>query len=344
MSAPAASLVESAAVLAPSPSPSPSPSPTLGPPHRGPSRALVLTAYATLYVVWGSTYLAIRIAVESWTPLLLAATRFAIAGGGLYAVLRARGAPTPGRRAWLAAVLVGGLMLAGGNGTVCWAEQWVPSGETSLILASGALWMVVLPWWTGRAPAPRAVVLVGVLVGMAGVALLMGGGHATDAAATLGGRASPLGRVALLAASLSWVIGSLLSRRLPLPESVALASAMEMIVASPILFLVAGLRGEWTTFHLNAVTAAGWGALGYLIVFGSLAGFGSYIFLLVHEGPARASTNAFVNPLIAVALGAALAAEPVGPRTFVAAGMIVAAVGAVILGSSASPRARRDRS
>jgi drug/metabolite transporter (DMT)-like permease len=317
------------------------PASTLGPARLGPSRALLLTAYATLYVVWGSTYLAIRIAVQSWPPLLLAATRFAIAGGGLYAVLRARGAPAPGRRAWWAAVLVGGLMLGGGNGTVCWAEQWVPSGETSLILASGALWMVVLPWLTGRAPAPRAVVLVGVLVGMAGVALLMGGGHA---AATLGGRASPLGRVALLAASLSWVIGSLWSRRLPLPASVALASAMEMLVASPILFLAAGLRGEWTTFHLHAVTAAGWGALGYLIVFGSLAGFGSYLFLLVHEGPARASTNAFVNPLIAVALGAVLAAEAVGPRTVLAAGMIVAAVGAVILGSSASPQASRDQS
>ena len=147
------------------------------------------------------------------------------------------------------------------------------------------------------------MVLVGVLVGMAGVALLMGGGHATDAAAQLGGRASPLGRVALLAASLSWVVGSLWSRRLPLPASVALASAMEMLVASPLLFLAAGLRGEWTTFHPGAVTGAGWGALGYLIVFGSLAGFGSYLFLLVNEGPARASTNAFVNPLIAVALG-----------------------------------------
>ncbi len=320
------------------------PASTLPSARLGPSRGLLLTAYATLYIVWGSTYLGIRIAVQSWPPLLLAATRFAIAGGSLYAVLRARGAPAPGRRAWWAAVLVGGLMLGGGNGTVCWAEQWVPSGETSLILASGALWMVVLPWLIGRAPAPRAVVLVGVLVGMAGVALLMGGGHATDAAATLGGRASPLGRVALLAASLSWVAGSLWSRKLPLPASVALASAMEMLVASPLLFLAAGLRGEWTTFHPGAVTGAGWGALAYLIVFGSLAGFGSYLFLLVNEGPARASTNAFVNPLIAVALGAVLAAEPVGPRTFVAAGMIVAAVGAVILGSSASPRTSRERS
>jgi drug/metabolite transporter (DMT)-like permease len=305
-------------------------------PSPSPSRGARLVAYATLYIVWGSTYLAIRIAIESWTPFMLAAVRFAVAGGGLYAVLRARGAPAPGRPAWVAATLVGGLMLGGGNGTVCWAEQWVPSGETALLLASGALWMVILPWLTGVAPAPRPVVLLGALVGLTGVAILMGG-HGTGAAGAAGGRAPLIGRLALLAASLSWVVGSLLSRRLPLPASVALASAMEMVVVSPLLLIVAGLRGEWRTFHLAAITPGGWGALAYLVVFGSLAGFGSYLFLLVHEGPARASTNAFVNPLIAVALGAALAGEPVGPRTFVAAGMIVAAVGAVIWGTAVSP-------
>jgi drug/metabolite transporter (DMT)-like permease len=302
-----------------------------------PSRATLLVAYATLYVVWGSTYLAIRIAVRSWTPFMLAATRFAIAGGGLYAVLRLRGAPAPSRRAWVAATIVGGLMLAGGNGTVCWAEQWVPSGEAALILASGALWMVILPWLAGHAPAPARVVLLGVLIGLGGVAILVGG-HGAGAAGGSGGSTLPLGRLALLAASLSWVIGSLLSRRLPLPISVALASAMEMLAASPILFVAAGLHGEWSRFHLARVTAAGWGALAYLVVFGSLAGFGSYVLLLVYEGPARASTNAFVNPLIAVVLGATLAGESVGPRTVLAAGLIVAAVGAVILGSAASPR------
>jgi drug/metabolite transporter (DMT)-like permease len=309
-------------------------------PEWRPSRATVLVAYATLYIVWGSTYLAIRIAVRSWTPFMLAATRFAIAGGGLYAVLRARGAPAPGRRAWIAATIVGGLMLAGGNGTVCWAEQWVPSGEAALILASGALWMVVLPWLAGQGPAPARVVLLGVLIGLAGVAILVSGHDAGSAVSV--GRALPAGRLALLGASLSWVVGSLLSRRLPLPTSVALASAMEMLVASPILFVAAALHGEWSGFHLAAVTPAGWAALGYLIVLGSLAGFGSYVLLLVYEGPARASTNAFVNPLIAVVLGAGLAGEPVGARTVLAAGLIVAAVGAVILGSAASPRPAQD--
>ena len=295
-----------------------------------PSRAMLLLAYATLYVVWGSTYLAIRIAVQSWTPLMLAAVRFLIAGGGLYAVLRARGAPAPTARQWGATAIVGVMLLAGGNGTVCWAEQWVPSGETALILAQSALWMVLLPWFLRRAPRPRASVLAGVAVGLAGVAILVGGrgGAGPDAHHLM------VGRLALILASLSWVVGSLWSRSLPLPRSVALASAMEMLTASPLLFLLAALHGDFATFHPTAIPAAGWGTLAYLIVFGSLAGFGSYIFLLVHEGPARTSTNAFVNPLIAVALGATLAGEPLGPRTFVAAGMIVAAVAGVILGTA----------
>jgi drug/metabolite transporter (DMT)-like permease len=303
-------------------------------PAARPSRTALLVAYATLYVVWGSTYLAIAIGVRTWTPLMLAATRFLIAGAGLYAVLRARGVPPPGRRAWGAATIAGGLMLCGGNGTVCWAEQWVPSGETALILSCAPLWMVLLPWLLRRAPAPRPAVIAGILVGLAGVVVLIVGRHAGGEGAALGGRPLLIGRLSLLVASLSWVVGSLLSRGLPLPKSTALATAMEMVVASPILFAAAVVHGDWAHFRLAAVSAPGWLALAYLIVFGSLAGFGSYVYLLVHEGPARSSTNAFVNPLIAVALGALLAGEPVGARTFLAAGMIVAAVAGVIWGTS----------
>ena len=149
-----------------------------------------------------------------------------------------------------------------------------------------------------------------------------------------GGRALLAGRVALVGASLSWVIGSLLSQRLPLPRSVALAAAMEMVVASPLLAIAAAAHGDFHGFHVAAIPPSAWAALGYLIVFGSLAGFGSYIYLLKHAGPTRSSTSAFVNPLIAVALGAAVAGEPIGPRTVVAAAMIIAAVAAVILGTA----------
>jgi drug/metabolite transporter (DMT)-like permease len=309
----------------------------LVPDSRPPSKTLLLVAFATVYVVWGSTYLAIRIAVEHWPPLWLAAVRFAIAGGGLYGVLRLRGAPAPGWRAWGAAALVGGLMLAGGNGTVCWAEQWVPSGETALILAAGPLWTVLLPWIFRRSPAPRPPVALGVVVGLAGVAVLIGGpahGVAPTAGASAAGHALLWARLSLLGASLSWVTGSLIAHRMPLPKSAALATAMEMVVACPILALAALAHGDLAQFHLASIPASGWTALAYLVVFGSLAGFGSYIYVLVHAGPTRASTGAFVNPLIAVVLGAALAGEPIGPRTAIAAAMIIAAVAGVILGTA----------
>ena len=222
-----------------------------------PSKTLLLVAFATVYVVWGSTYLAIRIAVEHWPPLWLASVRFAIAGGGLYAVLRLRGAPAPGWRAWLAATVVGGLMLAGGNGTVCWAEQWVPSGETALILAAAPLWTILLPWLFRRARAPRPLVALGVVIGLVGVGVLIGGpDHATAVTrVATGGRALLWARLSLLGASLSWVVGSLIQHRLPLPKSAALATAMEMVVACPILALAALAHGDLTNFHFAEIPA-----------------------------------------------------------------------------------------
>jgi drug/metabolite transporter (DMT)-like permease len=298
-----------------------------------PSRASLLVAFATLYVIWGSTYLAIRIAVVSWPPLALAAVRFTLAGAGLYAVLRARGAPAPTRREWGGAVLVGTLLLGGGNGLVCWAEQWVPSGEAALIVASVPLWMTALPWILRRAPMPHPLALGGIALGLIGVGLLVGGADARAHAGLTGGSLMA-GRIALLVASLSWSVGSLLSRWAPLPPNPAMASALEMLAAGPVIAVGAGLKGEWGHFHLGAVTGGGWTALLYLIVFGSFAGFGSYVYLLKHTSAARASTYAFVNPLVAVILGTLIVHEPLGPRTVAAAALIVAAVGAVVWGTA----------
>ena len=222
-------------------------------------------------------------------------------------------------------------MLGGGNGTVCWAEQWVPSGETALILAAGPLWTVLLPWLFRRAKAPRPLVGLGVIVGLVGVGVLIGG---RDVGAGAAGRALLLGRLSLLFASLSWVVGSLIQHRLPLPKSAALATAMEMVVAAPLLGFASLVHGDLSGFHFSAITPGAWAALGYLVVFGSLAGFGSYVYVLVHAGPTRASTGAFVNPLIAVVLGAAIAGEAMGVRTAIAAAMIIAAVAGVILGTA----------
>ncbi len=316
--------------------------PAAGTDPPGPGRTAILSAFATLYVLWGSTYFAIRVAVLSWPPFVLAAVRFALAGGGLYIFLRARGAPRPSLPNWGAATLVGALLLAGGNGLVCWAEQWVPSGQAALIIATVPLWMTVLPWMAGRSPAPRPLVLIGVAMGLGGVATLVGG--ATAAPGSGPWSAMVWGRIALFAASFCWSLGSLGSRRLPLPEQPLVATAMEMLAASPLLAAVALASGEWGRFHPQAVTPAGWLALGYLIVFGSIAGFGSYVFLLKHASAARASTYAFVNPLVAVTLGAVAGGEVVGPRTAVAALLIVAAIGAVIFGTAASSPPAKDLS
>jgi drug/metabolite transporter (DMT)-like permease len=225
------------------------------------------------------------------------------------------------------------LLLGGGNGLVCWAEQWVPSGEAALIVASVPLWMTALPWMIGQARMPHPLALGGVGLGLAGVGLLVGAAapHAHGAAA---GGALLGGRVALLLASLSWSVGSLLSRRVPLPRQPAMASALEMLAAGPVIAAGAALKGEWTPFHLAAVTRGGWTALVYLIVFGSFAGFGSYVYLLKHTSAARVSTYAFVNPLVAVLLGTLFAHELLGARTLAAAALIVCAVGAVVLGTS----------
>jgi len=297
-----------------------------------PSRGSLLLAFATLYVIWGSTYLAIRVAVVSWPPLVLAAVRFTLAGAGLYAWLRARGAAAPTRREWGAAAIIGTLLLGGGNGLVCWAEQWVPSGQAALIVASVPLWMTALPWMVGQARMPHPLALAGVALGLAGVGLLVGGAapHAQSAAV---GHVLLAGRVALLLASLSWSVGSLLSRRLPLPRQPAMASALEMLAAGPIIAAGAALKGEWGHFHLGAVGRDGWTALVYLIVFGSFAGFGSYVYLLKHATAARVSTYAFVNPLVAVLLGTLFAHEALAARTLAAAALIVCAVAAVVLGT-----------
>jgi drug/metabolite transporter (DMT)-like permease len=283
-----------------------------------------LLAFATLYVVWGSTYLAIRFAVAAWPPFLMASVRFALAGVILYGFLRLRGEPAPAPRAWRAALIVGGLLLGIGNGLVCWAEQWVPSGITALIVASVPLWTAVLPWVFRRGPAPRGRVLVGVALGMAGVGLLLGGGQAAQ------GTTSLLGPFALVVASIAWSVGSLWSRRLPLPASPFMATAMEMLAASPLLLGASALRGELGTLSAAALAPVPLAALAYLVVLGSIAGFGSYIFLLNHTTPARATTYAFVNPLIAVLLGRVLGNEPIGLRTLLAAPLIVLSVVAVV--------------
>jgi drug/metabolite transporter (DMT)-like permease len=262
--------------------------------------------------------------VETIPPFLMAGLRHLTAGALLYAWVRLRGTPRPERRHWRSAAVIGGLLLLGGNGLVTWAEVRVPSGLAALIVASVPIWMTVLDGLQRR-ERPHGVVILGLALGLGGIAFLV-----APARFAGGSRVDPLGAAALLTAALLWAIGSLLSRRVALPASTLLATAMEMIAGGAILLAVSGLAREWRGFSLAAVSTRSWLALAYLIVAGSLLGFSAYIFLLGATTPARVSTYAYVNPLVAVFLGWLLASEAVTLRTGVATLIIVAAVALII--------------
>lgn len=286
-----------------------------------PSRARVLAAFATVYVVWGSTYLAIRYAITSLPPLLMAATRFLAAGAMLYAWLRIRsGVERPTRAQWGWAGLAGVLMLAGGNGAVVWAEQRLASGVVALVVATVALWVVVLEWLRPSGKRPTALVLTGVLLGLAGVGVLVGPGG-------FGGRGmDPLATGVLVLASLSWAVGSLLARSPRMPRPTLLGAAVQML-AGGVALLVAGIvAGELADVSFARVTPISLVALGYLIVFGSLIGYSTFVWLVTNVAPARAATYAYVNPVVAVLLGWAIAGERLDARVLVASAVIVAAV------------------
>lgn len=288
-----------------------------------PARLQVILAFAAVYIVWGSTYLAIRFAIETLPPFLMAGVRFLTAGGALYLWARYRGAERPRPVHWRSAAIVGGFLLLGGNGLVVWAEQRVPSGLAALLVSTTPLWMVLFDGLR-RGERPSGWVLGGIAVGLVGVALLVGPGDVTSIVSGRG--ADPLGALALLGASLSWATGSIYSRSAPLPAVPALGTAMEMFCGGVFLFLLGLMLGQGTRIDVGAISARSLLAFGYLIVFGSLVGFTAYIWLLGVAPPAIVSTYAFVNPVVAVLLGWALAGEPVSSRTVLAMALIVAAV------------------
>ncbi|HEX7239248.1 MAG TPA: EamA family transporter [Longimicrobiaceae bacterium] len=286
----------------------------------GVSRAQVLAAFAAVYLVWGSTYLAILFALETLPPFLMAAARFLVSGAAMYAWMRARGAPRPTPANWRATAVVGAFLLVGGNGGVVWAEQRVASGLAALLVATVPLWMVLLEWWRGGVR-PRGRVWTGLVVGFAGLGVLVGPAELLG-----GGAADPLGAGALVAASLLWACGSVYAKGAPLPSSPLMATGMEMLCGGALLLLLGTVLGEWGRLDVAAVSARSWLALLYLIVFGAGLGFTAYVFLLQHVEVAKVSTYAYVNPLVAVFLGWLLAGEVVTARVLVAAAVIVAAV------------------
>jgi drug/metabolite transporter (DMT)-like permease len=277
-------------------------------------------AFAAIYLVWGSTYLGIRFAIETFPPFVMASIRFLLAGAILYSVMRLRGAPMPTRTQWRSAAIIGALLLFGGNGGVTVAEQFVPSGLAALLVAMVPFWMVLMDWLRPAGIRPRRGVFVGLGLGFVGLALLIG-----PSALLNKGSVNLIGVAILIVGTLAWATGSISARYLPLPSSSLLMTGMEMLTAS-VLFILAGfVTQEWTHFDPSAVSLHSVLALGYLVC-AAFVGFGAYTFLLQVTTPARVSTYAFVNPVVAVFLGWLLAGEPLAWNTIIAALVIVSGV------------------
>ena len=277
-------------------------------------------AFLAIYIIWGSTYLAIRFVVETIPPFFMAGTRWIIAGLILYALTRTRSALSPTSLHWKHAFVIGGFLLLGGNGAVVWAEQWVPSGLTSLLIAIIPFWMVLLDSLHQRAR-PSIGVIVGLIIGFAGVTLLIG------SIENIGENSMIIpGATIIMFGSFLWASGSLYSRSTETSSSQLQGVATQMIAGGILLLAASLITGEWTRVILNQVSTRSMLSWLYLIVFGSIVAFSSYIWLLKQTAPSLVSTHAYVNPVVAMILGWALADEALTSRNILAAIIIIISV------------------
>ena len=281
-----------------------------------------MAGFLVIYVIWGSTYLAIRWGVETIPPFSLGAVRFLMAGGALYAWSRWRGAPAPGRVEWRNAAIVGMLLLFVGNGAVSWASRRVSSGIASVLVATVPLWLVLCERWQGMRP--KGEMVGGGVWGVVGGGLLVLPGANRRAV-------DPAGAVVLALGSLSWTIGSLFSRSARLARPPALASGMQMLCGGVLLLALSGVMGEWGRLDPAAVSARSLLSLAYLAVFGSIVGFSTYMWLLTVASPTAVGTYAYVNPVVAVLLGTWLGGERLPPLALAATAVIVGGVALVSL-------------
>lgn len=277
---------------------------------------LVLLSFGAIYIIWGSTYLAIRIGIETLPPFLLAGTRFCLAGSLLYGGLRLSGSPRPELSMWKSATIIGVLMMLGGNGLVTWVQQQVPSGLAALLVATVPIFMVVLDATVFGGSRPGKWVTLGLITGSAGLIFLIGPSE---------GAIRPLGAFVLLVASAAWATGSLLNRSAHLPKSPWMAAAMEMIAGGVIMVVIATLSGEWSGLDPSTISTRSILAFLYLTFIGSIVALSAYVYLLRVTSAAAVSTYAFVNPVIALMLGK-LTGEVVSSRTLVGAALIVGSV------------------
>lgn len=282
----------------------------------------IALALATVYLVWGSTYLAIRFAIETLPTFTMAGVRFLIAGGVLYAWARWRGAPRPAAVQWRPAAWIGGLLLLGGNGAVVWAEHRIPSGVAALLVAVEPVWIALLAPAISGARRAGLRVAAGLAIGLAGVGVLV-----IDPSGGLDPTSIDLaGAAAVVGGALSWAVGSLIAVRVVVAASPWLATGMQMLAGGAMLLAVGGLAGEWTAIDLAQVSARSVVAFAYLVVAGSIVAFTAYTYLLRAARPAVVATYAFVNPVVAVLLGWLLAGELLTWRVGGASVLILLAV------------------
>ncbi|HMJ89607.1 MAG TPA: EamA family transporter [Candidatus Acidoferrum sp.] len=294
-----------------------------------PPRTLLIAAFAAIYIVWGSTYLAIRVVVETLPPFLSAGARFLVAGAMLLLLLRARGTPMPSRDQWRAATVTGVLLLLGGNGLVVWAEQSISSGFTALLVALAPVWFALLEWLRPNGVRPRTKTVVGIIIGFIGVAMLV------NARGSSQGQTHWLGILAVLLAGFLWAAGSLYSKHKNSGGSPWMNAAAQMLCGGVALALTGLLFGEPFRTDWAGVSGRSLAALVYLIVFGSWIGFSAYVWLLKASTPARVSTYAYVNPVIAVLLGWAMLGETLDWRMLWGALVIVVGVITITVPQSA---------
>jgi drug/metabolite transporter (DMT)-like permease len=290
-----------------------------------------LLAFAIIYFVWGSTFLAIRVGVREVPPFLLAAMRFVVAGLVLYGWMLARGERSPRAREWMSAFLLGLLIFVGDYGLLFWAERRVPSGIAAVMMATIPAFMAIAEILILRTQKLTLRLALALTIGIGGVGVLVSrmvnlGGDAIDGA----------GAAALIFGAVSWAVASVLNRKLPLPESKAMSSGAQMLAGGVLLAIAAAALGEFRGFHPGTVSRAAWLSLLYLIVAGSIVGFTAYVWLLHHESPTKVGTYAYVNPVVAVVVGYFFGGEPLGARTV--AGTLLVLVSVVLITTAKARR------
>ncbi len=299
---------------------------------RRPPAWQTLLAFAIIYLVWGSTFYAIRVGVREVPPFLLAGMRFVAAGLVLFGWTIARREPSPTPRQWVSATMLGFLIFVVDYGLLFWAEKRVPSGIAAVILATIPAFMSLSEIILLRTQRLTVRLAVALLIGIGGVAVLM------NRSASLGGEpVDRTGTVALIVAAIGWSIASSLTRLLPLPESKVMSSGAQMISGGAMLLMASAALGEFHGFRFAAVSGGAWFALAYLIVAGSIVAFTAYVWLIHHESPTKVGTYAYVNPVVAVIIGYFLGGEPLGARTILGTALVLVSV--VVIAMAKAKRA-----